>query len=149
MMVRFVVLAALFGASVAFAQPREPRPPDNADEKEDRNAKAAEYPFAIVDDVTQGTEPASADVTGQLGVADEDYIPEVFQYRRRGTQPAQRELSGEHRSTALTEFRVLDLEVDPGDTVRAIAKVEPAFEKAGVSWRSSGARSTAGPPSST
>lgn len=129
MMVRFVVLAALFGASVAFAQPREPRPPDNADEKEDRNAKAAEYPFAIVDDVTQGTEPASADVTGQLGVADEDYIPEVFQYRRRGTQPAQRELSGEHRSTALTEFRVLDLEVDPGDTVRAIAKVEPAFEK--------------------
>ena len=57
----------------------------------DRIADPATYPFAIVDDVTQGTEPASADVTGQLGVADEDYIPEVFQYRRRGTQPAQRD----------------------------------------------------------
>ena len=89
----------------------------------------AAYPFEIVEDVTQGTEPASADVTGQLGVSDEDYIPEVFQYRRRGAQLAQRELSGDHRSTALTEFRVIDLEVDPGDTVRAIAKVEPAFEK--------------------
>ena len=124
MMVRFAVLAALFAASAA-AQPREPR----GEGEKDRDAKAAEYPFEIVEDVTMGTEPASADVTGQLGVADEDYVPEVFQYRRRGAQTAQRELSGDHRSTALTEFRVIDLGVDPGDTVRAIARVEPAFEK--------------------
>ena len=96
---------------------------------ESANSDAAVYPFEIVEDVTLGTEPASADVTGQLGVPDEDYIPEVFQYRRRGTQSPQRELSGDHRSTALTEFRVIDLDVDPGETVRAIAKVEPAFEK--------------------
>ena len=137
MSVRFVVLAALFGASVGLAQRAESQPARQDEEAgqaktgKDRQGLAdpAAYPFEIVDDVTQGTEPASADVTGQLGVADEDYIPEVFQYRRRGTQPAQRELSGEHRSTALTEFRVIDLEVDPGDTVRAIARVEPAFEK--------------------
>ena len=124
MMVRFAVLAALFAASAA-AQPREPR----GEGEKDRDDKAAEYPFEIVEDVTMGTEPASADVTGQLGVANEDYVPEVFQYRRRGAQTAQRELSGDHRSTALTEFRVIDLAVDPGDTVRAIARVEPAFEK--------------------
>lgn len=124
-MVRFVVFAALVGASAALAQPPEPQ----REEEKDQGAKAAEYPFAIVEDVTMGTEPASADVTGQLGVADEDYVPEVFQYRRRGAQPVQDELSGDHRSTALTEFRVIDLEVDPGDTVRAIARVEPAFEK--------------------
>lgn len=124
-MVRFAVLAALLGASPVFAQPPEPQRGD----KKEESAKAAAYPFEIVEDVTQGTEPASADVTGQLGVPDEDYIPEVFQYRRRGAQVAQRELSGEHRSTALTEFRVIDLAVDPGDTVRAIARVEPAFEK--------------------
>ena len=129
MMVRFVVLAALLGASPALAQPREPQRAEDGEEKKGRSAKAAEYPFEIVEDVTMGTEPASADVTGQLGVADEDYVPEVFQYRRRGTQPAQGDLTGDHRSTALTEFRVIDLEVDPGDTVRAIARVEPAFEK--------------------
>ena len=110
------------------------QPPERADARHkeagrEEKIDPAAYPFEIVDDVTQGTEPASADVTGQLGVSDEDYIPEVFQYRRRGAQLAQRELSGDHRSTALTEFRVIDLEVDPGDTVRAIAKVEPAFEK--------------------
>ena len=125
MTVRFVVLAALVGGSAVFAQPPEPQP----EEEKDRGAKAAAYPFQVVEDVTMGTEPASADVTGQLGAADEDYVPEVFQYRRRGTQPVQGELSGDHRSTALTEFRVLDVEVDPGDTVRAIARVEPAFEK--------------------
>ena len=137
MTVRFVVLAALVGASVSLAQPPEPQTGrqvgatgrDESGEERDRAPDPAAYPFAIIEDVTQGTEPASADVTGQLGVADEDYIPEVFQYRRRGAQPAQRALSGEHRSTALTEFRVIDLEVDPGDTVRAIARVEPAFEK--------------------
>ena len=137
MTVRFVVLAVLFGASAGLAQPPEPRTGRQAGETDeakggkerDRGADPAAYPFAIVEDLTQGTEPASADVTGQLGVADEDYIPEVFQYRRRGTQRAQRDLSGEHRSTALTEFRVIDREVDPGDTVRAIARVEPAFEK--------------------
>lgn len=137
MTVRFVVLAVLYGASVGLAQPPESQTGRRSaeagqakkGEQEDRIADPAAYPFEIVDDVTRGTEPASADVTGQLGVADEDYIPEVFQYRRRGAQPSQRELSGEHRSTALTEFRVIDLEVDPGDTVRAIARVEPAFEK--------------------
>ena len=137
MTVRFVVFAALFGASVGLAQRAESQPARQSEEAgqaktgKDKEGLAdpAAYPFDIVEDVTQGTEPASADVTGQLGVPDEDYIPEVFQYRRRGTQPAQRELSGEHRSTALTEFRVIDLEVDPGDTVRAIARVEPAFEK--------------------
>lgn len=137
MSVRFVVLAALVGASVGLARAHGAQPErqsgeagqQSGEDEKDRLADPAAYPFAIVDDVTQGTEPASADVTGQLGVADEDYIPEVFQYRRRGTQPAQRELSGEHRSTALTEFRLVDLEVDPGATVRAIARVEPAFEK--------------------
>ncbi len=99
----------------------KPAPPDEAD--------PAAYPFVIVEDVTLGTEPASADVTGQLGVPDEDYIPEVFQYRRRGAQPTQAELGGEHRSAALTEFRILDKAVEPGETVRAIARVEPAFEK--------------------
>ena len=133
MTVCLVVLAALlgarFGVSGASAQPPEPQREGKAGDAEDRDAKAAEYPFAIVEDVTMGTEPASADVTGQLGVADEDYVPEVFQYRRRGTQPVQGDLSGNHRSTALTEFRVLDREVDPGDTVRAIARVERAFEQ--------------------
>ncbi len=133
MTVRFAVLAVLAGASAAPAHvpsqaPTQPPEPPRAEENAE-GAKAAEYPFEIVEDVTMGTEPASADVTGQLGVADEDYIPEVFQYRRRGAQRAQRELSGDHRSTALTEFKVIDLEVDPGDTVRAIARVEPAFEK--------------------
>ena len=99
----------------------EPAKPDEAD--------PAAYPFAVIEDLTLGTEPASADVTGQLGVPDEDYIPEVFQYRRRGAQPTQAELGGEHRSVALTEFRVIDLAVEPGDRVRAIARVEPAFEK--------------------
>ena len=120
-------LAALAAAGAAFGQPPEGPPPEEQTPEEQANT--AEYPFEIVEDVTMGTEPASADVTGQLGVADEDYVPEVFQYRRRGAQTAQRELSGDHRSTALTEFRVIDLGVDPGDTVRAIARVEPAFEK--------------------
>ena len=93
------------------------------------DTEAAVFPFEIVDDLTFGTEPASADMTGQLGVADADYIPEVFQYRRRSAQRSQAELSGDHRSVALTEFRVIDLEVDPGETVRAIARVEPGFEK--------------------
>ena len=121
MMIRFrgsALAGSLFAAS-AFGQPPEKEPPP----------QPAEYPFEILEDVTLGTEPASADVTGQLGVPDADYIPEVFQYRRRGAQPTQREISGEHRSTALTEFRVIDRQVDPGETVRAIARVEPAFEK--------------------
>ena len=90
---------------------------------------AAEYPFEVTEDLTLGTEPQSADVTGQLGVPDEDYIPEVFQYRRRGTQRAQAGLGGDHRSAALTELRVLDGFVEPGAVVRGIARVEPAFEK--------------------
>ena len=138
-----VLFAAALGVSPAFAQAVAPgtgspsaeqqaASGENTPEEEQGDEKRpdpAAYPFEIVDDVTLGTEPASADVTGQLGVSDEDYIPEVFQYRRRGAQPSQRNLSGDHRSTALTEFRVIDREVDPGDTVRAIAKVEPAFEK--------------------
>lgn len=124
-------LVSLFDLGLAFAQPSERSPSgkspsgDHPPEDED----AAKYPFEVVEDVTLGTEPASADVTGQLGVSDDDYIPEVFQYRRRGTQRTQREISGEHRSTALTELRVIDSRVNPGDTVRAIARVEPAFEK--------------------
>lgn len=102
--------------------PEEPR--DGAGEEADG------YPFAIFGDLTLGTEPQSADVTGQLGVPDADYIPEVFQYRRRGTQKTQGEIGGgEHRSAALTELRVLDSFVEPGGTVRALARVEPAFEK--------------------
>lgn len=134
-----VLLVWSAGLTAGSAQPPE-RAPERAEESLHQEAARQEptrpestdpaaYPFAIVDDVTQGTEPASADVTGQLGVSDEDYIPEVFQYRRRGAQRSQREMSGDHRSTALTEFRVIDSAVDPGDTVRAIARVEPAFEK--------------------
>ncbi len=113
--------------------PPELPPPESAGSSEPAespgSSAAAAYPFEIPGDLTLGTEPASADGTGQLGVSDDDYIPEVFQYRRRGTQRTQAELSGEHRSTALTEFRVIDRQVDPGETVRAIARVEPAFEK--------------------
>ncbi len=118
------------GAGAAFSREGQPqeRPPAEAEAPAEERDPAA-YPFGVLEDVTLGTEPASADVTGQLGVADEDYIPEVFQYRRRGTQLSQGDLSGEHRSVALTELRVIDLAVDPGDTVRAIARVEPAFEK--------------------
>ena len=140
MTVRFAAVAAGLGAGLgaafgmwfpaaaALAQP----PASEREGQEERSPEerpAAEYPFEIVEDLSMGTEPASADVTGQLGVGDEDYVPEVFQYRRRGTQTTQSALSGEHRSTALTEFRVIDVDVDPGDTVRAIARVEPAFEK--------------------
>ena len=64
-----------------------------------------------------------------MGVPDGDYIPEVFQYRRRGTQRTQAGLGGEHRSAALTELRVIDGFVEPGGVVRGIARVEPAFEK--------------------
>ena len=121
---RRVAFVLLFPGSVPPAAAQEQPPP-----KSERPAAPTDYPFEIVEDVTLGTEPASADLTGQLGVPDEDYVPEVFQYRRRGTQTVQGGLGGEHRSTALTELRVLDLAVDPGDTVRAIARVEPAFEK--------------------
>lgn len=110
--------------------PEESR--DGADEEagEEPGEEADGRPFAVFGDLTLGTEPQSADVTGQLGVPDDDYIPEVFQYRRRGAQKTQGEIgSGEHRSAALTELRVLDSFVEPGGTVRAIARVEPAFEK--------------------
>ncbi len=90
---------------------------------------AGEFPFEVFDDLYRGTEPQSADVEGQLGVADEDYVPEVFQYRRRDAQPRQGAISGEHRSVAMTEFQVLDPMVAPGEVVRAIVRVEPAFEK--------------------
>ena len=131
---RLALALLLAGPAHALGQPaeqqeQEAEASDPKTRGPDEPSDPAAYPFEIVEDVTQGTEPASADVTGQLGVTDEDYVPEVFQYRRRGAQPTQRELSGEHRSTALTEFRVIDLAVDPGDTVRAIARVEPAFEK--------------------
>ncbi len=100
-----------------------------AEEPSAEEPPAEAYPFAIFEDLALGTEPASADLTGQLGVPDADYIPEVFQYRRRGTQRSGSELGGEHRSAALTGFRVLDRRVDPGGTVRAIARVETAFER--------------------
>lgn len=101
-------------------EPRDDRPDEEADGR----------PVPVFGDLTLGTEPQSADVTGQLGVPDADYIPEVFQYRRRGTQKTQGEIgSGEHRSAALTELRVLDSFVEPGGTVRALARVAPAFEK--------------------
>lgn len=122
------VLAVAGAASLAAAQ-EQPSVPREPAQEPDPPAAPGDYPFEVVEDVTLGTEPASADLTGQIGAPDEDYIPEVFQYRRRGTQTSQRDLGGEHRSTALTELRVLDLAVDPGDTVRAIARVEPAFEK--------------------
>ena len=116
--------AGLFAVGTAFGQQQQ-----GAQGEEERPPESAAYPFEIAGDLTLGTEPASADVTGQLGVPDDAYIPEVFQYRRRGTQRMQSEIGGEHRSTALTEFRVMDPEVDPGGTVRGLARVEPAFEK--------------------
>lgn len=129
----FFALFALFSTGAAAAQERPPEtPPPEAEPPaagESGTDAAAEYPFEVVGDLTLGTEPQSADVTGQLGVSDADYIPEVFQYRRRGTQRTQGAISGEHRSAALTELRVLDSAVEPGDTVRAVARVEPAFEK--------------------
>lgn len=125
----FVITGALWFVPAVAAQEADPeqeargQPP--AAEAED----PAAYPFAAFEDITLGTDPASADLEGQLGVADEDYVPEVFQYRRRDTQRTQGTMSGEHRSAALTELKVIDLAVDPGGTVRAIARVEPAFEK--------------------
>lgn len=128
-------LFALFSTGAAAGQERPPETPQTeaepppAGESEGGRDAAAEYPFEVVGDLTLGTEPQSADVTGQLGVSDADYIPEVFQYRRRGTQRTEGAISGEHRSAALTELRVLDSAVEPGDTVRAVARVESAFEK--------------------
>ena len=116
------------GTPAPETEPREPEEtPDDLDD--DLGDDPDAYPFAVIEDLTLGTEPQSADGTGQLGVPDADYIPEVFQYRRRGTQKTQGEISGEHRSAALTELRVLDSFVEPGGTVRALARVEPAFEK--------------------
>lgn len=124
--------AAWLAAGMAAAQERPVPAPPPEEEAAGRAAStpaAAEYPFEVTTDLTLGTEPQSADVTGQLGVPDEDYIPEVFQYRRRGGQRTQAGLGGDHRSAALTELRVLDGFVEPGGVVRGIARVEPAFEK--------------------
>lgn len=126
----------LAAAAAGQERPRSAEPPE--EEVGERGAAPpaageggadAEYPFEVTADLTLGTEPQSADVTGQLGVPDEDYIPEVFQYRRRGAQRTQAGLGGDHRSAALTELRVLDGFVEPGGVARGIARVEPAFEK--------------------
>jgi hypothetical protein len=89
----------------------------------------ARFPFELFDDPSMGTEPTSADVVGVTDLPPDQYVPEVFQYRRRDAQVPESKLTGEHRHPALTEFRVIDRVVAPGAKVRVLARVSPPFKE--------------------
>jgi hypothetical protein len=90
----------------------------------------AQFPFRLIDDPRMGTDPASADVVGLTDLPADEYVPEVFQYRRPEHQITESQLlGGEHRHPALTEFRVVDRVVAPGGTVRVVARVSPPFKE--------------------
>jgi hypothetical protein len=95
-----------------------------------RIQELAAFPFVLYDDVRLGSEPTSADQIGLTDLPPDEYVPEVFQYLRPGLQVKESELKGgDHRHHALTEFRVVDRVVEPGDTVRLVARVSPPFQK--------------------
>ena len=118
------IFVFLLAAGLAFSQEQQ-------EAEEDKSAGKG-HPLLPAHEVLNefGVISSSGHDDGGWNLPPELRVPEQYQYRRRDQQLKEVDLTGNQLPPVLTEMRVLSKEVDPGDEVRAIARVVSPYNKA-------------------